>query len=253
MSSNHIVLVTGANRGIGFAIVHSLAIALPSSTFLLGCRDSAKGEAAISDLRSQGITSAIIPVQLDVTDNASVAAAVDTVREKYSKLDVLINNAGYAAIPPDPEKDAEGYRQAFESVYNINVASVALCMALFLPLLRKSSDGRIINISSGRASMQLLTSGAMPPTVSVPYSISKVALNTLTVEMSRYEENKDVMFQVVGPGHCKTEFNGYRGTRDPMEGATVIVECVVRPKGELDNASFWETKGDDRELVRMLW
>ena len=254
MSSNeHVILITGANRGMGFAILESLAIAVPSSTFLLGCRDTGKGELAISNLRSKGITSNIIPVQIDVAGNESVHAAVALVREMYGKLDVLINNAGYGAIPPDPEKDAEGYREAFQVVYDVNVTSVALCMALFLPILRKSSDGRIINVSSGRGSIGISASGKMPPTVSIPYSISKTALNALTVEMSRYEENKGVMFQMISPGHCKTEFNGYRGTRDPMEGANVVVECVVKGRGELENAGFWETRGDARELVRIPW
>ncbi len=246
-------MVTGANRGIRLAILHSLAIATPSSTYFLGCRDTTTGEAAISDLRSQDITSTIIPIQLDVTNDDSVQAGVALVREKYGKLDVHINNAGYATISPDPEKDAEGYRNAFQTVYNVNVTSVALCMALFLPLLRKSSDGRIINVSSGRGSIGINAAGLLPPTTSVPYSISKTALNALTVEMSRYAENKDVVFQTVSPGHCKTALNGFRGPRDPMEGANVIVECVLRSREELENAGFWETDGDSRELLKIPW
>jgi NAD(P)-dependent dehydrogenase (short-subunit alcohol dehydrogenase family) len=93
----------------------------------------------------------------------------------------------------------------------------------------------------------------MPPTVSVPYSISKVTLNALTVEMSRYEENKGVVFVVVSPGHCRTGLNGFRGARDPMEGAGVVVECVIRGFGEVGNAKFWETRGESRELVRVPW
>jgi NAD(P)-dependent dehydrogenase (short-subunit alcohol dehydrogenase family) len=226
---------------------------LPSSTLILGCRDTAKGEAAISDLRSKGVKATTIPLQLDVSSNDSLKTAVEHVQKKLGKLDVLINNAGYATIPPNPSKDADGYRAAFQAIYDVNVTSVALCTALFLPLLRKSPNARVINVSSGRASMQTLASGTMSTTVSMPYSVSKVALNALTVEMSRYEENKGVVFQLVNPGHCKTEFNGYRGTRDPIEGAIVVVECVVRGKEELGNAEFWETKGDGRELVRVPW
>jgi NAD(P)-dependent dehydrogenase (short-subunit alcohol dehydrogenase family) len=252
-SRHHVILITGANRGIGFAVVHSLAMALPSSTLLLGCRDTASGEAAISELRSKGISSTIVSVQLDVTNDDSVKATVGAVAERYGRLDVLINNAGYAAIPPDPGTDAHGYRAAFQSVYDVNVTGVALCMALFLPLLRKSEDARVVNVSSGRASMQILALGEMPPTVSIPYSISKVALNALTVEMSRCEENSGVVFLVVGPGHCKTAFNGYRGVKNPMEGAVVVVECVVRSRGEVGNAAFWETRSSSRELVRVPW
>jgi NAD(P)-dependent dehydrogenase (short-subunit alcohol dehydrogenase family) len=154
MSSNpHTILVTGAHREIGLAILHSLALALPFSTLLLGCRSIPYGEAAISDLRAQGVTSIITPVRLDVTDDDSVRSAVAFVANHYGRLDVLVNNAGCAVIPPDPEIDSQGYRAAFQSVYNVSATSVALCTALFLPLLRKSSDGRVINVSSGRASM----------------------------------------------------------------------------------------------------
>lgn len=254
--SSPIILITGANRGIGLAILHSLAAALPSSTLLLGCRDAVKGEAAISELRSQGIDATIIPLQLDVTSNGSVKGAVELVQQKYTKLDILINNAGYASIPPDPEKDPEGYRTAFQEAYDVNVTSVAVCTSLFLPLLTQSPDARVINISSGRASMQVLMSGTMPPAVSVPYSVSKVALNALTAEMSRLEENRSVMFLLVNPGHCRTAFNGFKGTRDPMEGAVVVVQCVVREReelGGLGTLGFCETKGDSLELVTVPW
>ena len=253
MSYGKITLVTGANRGIGLAVLHSLAIALPQSTFLLGCRDTSKGNTAIADLSSKGIEASITALQLDVTDNTSLHTAVQQIESIHGRLDVLVNNAGYAAIPPDPQKDAAGYRESFQTVYDTNVTGVALCTSLFLPLLRKSRDGRVINVSSGRGSIALSAAGLVPPTVSMPYSISKTALNALTVEMARDEANKEVMFQMVGPGHCKTAFNGYRGTREPMEGANVVVECVVRPKEQLENAGFWETKGESRELVRIPW
>lgn len=252
-SQPQIILVTGANRGIGLAVIHSLAIALPSSTLLLGCRELAKGEATTSNLRAQGITSTIHHVKLDVTNDDSVKSAVDFATREFGSLDVPINNAGCAFIPPDPDTDPQGYRTAFQSVYDVNVTSVAFCTALFLPLLRKSPDGRVINVSSGRASMQILTSGEMPPTVSFSCSISKVALNALTVETSRYEENRGVLFAVVAPGHCRTGLNGWSGKRDPMEGARVVVECVRREREEVGNAMFWETRGAGRELVSVPW
>jgi NAD(P)-dependent dehydrogenase (short-subunit alcohol dehydrogenase family) len=71
----------------------------------------------------------------------------------------------------------------------------------------------------------------MPPTVSIPYSVSKTALKALTLEMAKFPENEGVQFHVIGPGHCETEFNGFRGTRDPLEGANVVVELVNAEKG----------------------
>jgi NAD(P)-dependent dehydrogenase (short-subunit alcohol dehydrogenase family) len=209
MSSQRVVLITGANRGTGFAILQALALRSPSDQYLLGCRDLSKGEAAIQDLRKLGIKSLVNPIQIDVTSDESLRAAVQTVESKFGRLDVLVNNAGAAVIPSAP--DFSDYRSAFSTVYDTNVTSVAVTMQLFLPLLRKSPSGIIINISSGRGSLGISSLGKMPPTVSIPYSISKTALNALTLEMAKFPENDGVQFHVIGPGNCKTEFNGSRG------------------------------------------
>jgi NAD(P)-dependent dehydrogenase (short-subunit alcohol dehydrogenase family) len=89
----------------------------------------------------------------------------------------------------------------------------------------------------------------MPSTVSIPYSVSKTALNALTLEMAKFPENEGVQFHVIGLGHCKTEFNGFRGLRDPLEGANVVVELVNAEKGTVPNAGFWQTEGASKETV----
>jgi len=90
MSSNRVVLVTGANRGIGFAIVETLALRSPSDQYLLGCRDISKGEAAIQELRKLSIKSPIDAIQIDVTSDESLRAAVRTVESRFGHLDVLV-------------------------------------------------------------------------------------------------------------------------------------------------------------------
>ena len=249
-----VILVTGANRGIGFAIIQAIASRpeTTKSTILLGCRDLGKGQEAAEQLRGFGLTSAVLPVVIDITSDSSIRDAVQTVAENYGHLDVLINNAGYGAIPS--AGDFSDWREIYIKVYDVNITSVALTTQLFLPLLRKSSDGgRVINISSGRGSISLSASGILPPSVSIPYCLSKTALNMLTVEMSRDPANKDVEFQLAGPGHCKTAFNGFRGTRDPLEGANVVVELVKSEKGTYRNAGFWETKGASLDLIEIPW
>jgi NAD(P)-dependent dehydrogenase (short-subunit alcohol dehydrogenase family) len=252
---NRVILVTGANRGIGQAIVQALALNKETlhSTFLLGCRDPTNGEKAIEELRSLGVTSAIVLLALDVSSDATIQHAVQTVEEKYAHLNVLVNNAGYAAIPS--ADDIPSWRGVYGKVNDVNVTSVALMTQLFLPLLRKApgGGGKVINVSSARGSTSLSANGTLPPTVSIPYSVSKAALNMLTVEMSRDPANKDVEFQLVSPGHCKTAFNGYRGTRDPVEGANVVVKLVKAEKGMYKNAGFWETKGASLDLVEIPW
>jgi len=254
MPDQRVILVTGANRGIGFAIVQALGSnpATANSILLLGCRDLKNGEDAAKQLRDLGVVSQVIPTPIDVTSDSSIQNAVQVVDKQYGHLNVLINNAGHAAIPS--ATDTSDWREAYTKVLDVNVTSVALTTQLFLPLLRKAPEGgKAINVSSGRGSISLSAGGSLPPSVSIPYCISKTALNMLTVEMSRLPANKAVEFQVVGPGHCKTAFNGYRGTRDPLEGANVIVELVKAEKGKYKNAGFWETKGVSLDLVEIPW
>ncbi|KAK4942289.1 hypothetical protein LTR10_017895 [Elasticomyces elasticus] len=241
-----VILVTGANRGIGLAIIQALA-SHPQTT-----KDMKKGEEAIQELRSKGITSVVQPVTIDVTSDMSIRNAVNVVQEQHGQLDVLVNNAGYAVIPS--ASDFSDWRGLYAAVYDINVTSVALTMAHFLPLLRQSPHGgRVINVSSARGSTTLSSSGLLPSTVAIPYSVSKAALNLLTVEMSRDAANKDVEFQLVSPGHCKTALNNYRGVRDPLEGANVVVGLVTAEKAQYKNAGFSETKGASMDLVEIPW
>lgn len=247
-----VILCTGANRGIGFAIIQALANhpQTTSSILLLGCRNADKGTEAVQELRKKGITSSVQPLVIDVTSDVSIQDAIAVVRRQYGRLDVLVNNAGYAAIPS--ASDHSDWREIYTRVYDTNVTSVALVMQHFLPLLRESA-GKIINISSARGSTSLASGRVLPPTVSIPYCVSKAALNLLTVEMSRQSANENVEFQLVSPGHCKTAFNGYRGTRDPLEGANVVVGLVTAEKGTFKNSGFWETKGGSMDLVEIPW
>lgn len=246
-----VILVTGANRGIGFAIVKSLAqhAQLPSSSsaILLGCRDFNAGVRACNELGNSGIHN-VEPLQIDVTSDASIRDAIGKVEDTYGQLDVLINSAGYAAIPAE---DMSDLRQTYQIIYNVNVTSVAITSYLCLPLLRRSPHGgKVIQVGSARGSLHLNATDALPPTASAAYSVSKAALNMLTVDMARAPENKDVEFQIANPGHCKTAFNGYKGTRSPEEGAIAVVELVL---GERRETKMWQTIGASRELIVMPW
>jgi NAD(P)-dependent dehydrogenase (short-subunit alcohol dehydrogenase family) len=146
-------------------------------------------------------------------------------------------------------------RDSFNATFNANVTSVAAVTSVFLPLLRLSSNPRVIHVSSGRASLQRSTGGKLPPTAAVSYSISKVALNALTIEQQKTENARaaedgvKVDFYTVNPGHCKTAFNGWRGLKDPLDGAEVIVRLVMAVKGEWKAGSFLEfEEGKMREV-----
>jgi len=243
MAPSKVILVTGANRGIGFAIIQSLAKAQPENTYLLGVRTISSGEEAISQLRALSLTANLETIQLDVTSDEQIRAAVEKVREDYGRLDVLINNAAFAA---NPKEDLSDFRQIYQKVFDANITSVALLTQHFLPLLKASPDPRVINISSSRASVAQVTKGTNPPTACIPYSVSKTALNMVTFEMAKVE--KEVLFYVVSPGHCKTAFNGFRGLRDPVDGARVVVELVGAAR-EKFAGGFWEFEEGEMRVV----
>jgi NAD(P)-dependent dehydrogenase (short-subunit alcohol dehydrogenase family) len=115
-----------------------------------------------------------------------------------------------------------------------------------MPLLNASDDARIINVSSARASVTLQTTGKLPPTASIPYSISKTALNILTLELSKLHEN--IKFYSVSPGHCRTELNDFTGSKDPLDGAKVIVDLVTSNRDEYE-AGFWQHEGGKMSQV----
>lgn len=129
---------------------------------------------------------------------------------------------------------------------------------MFDPLLRKSTAPKVINVSSGRASMARSSNGKLPPTAIVPYSISKVGLNALTLEQIKGEQvgkaegrrSTVIDFYVANPGHCKTAFNGYKGSKDPLDGARVVVELAAAEKGRWE-PGFWEYETEG--MVQVPW
>jgi NAD(P)-dependent dehydrogenase (short-subunit alcohol dehydrogenase family) len=132
-----------------------------------------------------------------------------------------------------------------------------------------SSAPKVINISSGRASLSLSSAGELPPTASVSYSVSKAGINALTVEMQKGEDERwdgevvgerggrgygRISFWAVNPGFCRTAFNGYRGTRDPVEGAEVVVRLVLDEEGLYGKRGFWQwDKGEEGGMKMVPW
>lgn len=156
---------------------------------------------------------------------------------------VLINNAGIASRIAEDNSD---FREVYQRIMNTNVTSVGLISTLFLPLLKESKDPRIVNVSSARGSLTLVTTGKNPPSAVIPYSVSKAALNLLTVEMSH--AHTDVEFYAVNPGWCKTGFNGFKGPRDPLEGAHSAAELALAPQGQY-KSGFWAWENNAMEEV----
>ncbi|KAI3335312.1 NAD(P)-binding protein [Ustulina deusta] len=246
-----VILITGANRGIGFAIAQAISISLPTSTVLIGCRDVNLGQEAIKRLQMNGVTATFHTIPLDIESDASIAAATAIVSEKFGKLDILINNAIKLDISSSTE--IEELRKTSNSNFNNAVTSNNIITRAFVPLLRKASWPRVIMISSTRGSIQKNANRELPPTLSIDYCVVKAALNMLAVQLQVAEdgndENNKITFWVASPGHCKTGFNGFKGHKDPLEGAEVVLRLLQSKRGELRGATFWEfEEGEFREV-----
>ncbi len=208
-------LITGANKGIGFAAARGLA--QQGFTVYLGARDDFRGEEAAQSLRKEGFDARF--VQLDVADDASVAAAVKQVENDFDCLDVLVNNAGIAIeggrglleVTPDE------FRNTFET----NVLGVLRVSQGFWPLLQRSESPRLINVSSSLGSLHEMTN-QYPG-----YSTSKTAVNALTRQFAGLGEGK-VSVNSICPGWVKTDLGGGSGgNRTPEQGAAIIIQLAT--------------------------
>jgi len=239
------ILVTGGNTGIGYFLIEHL-LATGSYHVLMGARNPSKAAAAIEKLKAENPSidpSLIEPLDLDVTSDASIAAAAKTVEEKFGKLDILVNNAGISRTA-----EGDGLRENMVGIYNTNVASVAIMTNTFAPLIIKSTapapGRRIVNIGSGLGSIASAGTGEIPyMDIYVPYTVSKTALNMLTVQSRMKWEG--VTFVVTGPGYCATNLNGFQGPRDPRDGAKIVFGHVTGGTNEEMNGKYFE---DGREF-----
>jgi NAD(P)-dependent dehydrogenase (short-subunit alcohol dehydrogenase family) len=224
MATQRVALVTGANKGIGRAIVAGLAGR--GFTVYLGARDAERGEAAAAGLRPQGD---VRFVPLDVTAQADVDAAVKRVEGDCGHLDVLVNNAGVSTLnhrpldhlPVPTEETPEDLR----FVYETNVFAVVRMINAFLPLLERSPAGRIVNVTSKRGSIG--EEGAWAGQPSMAYSSSKTALNAVTVHYARALAGTPIKVNGAAPGFVATDFNSFRGIRTPEEGAAVAIRLAT--------------------------
>ena len=217
---NMVALVTGAYRGIGLEVARQLAGR--GYTVALTARDPAKAETAARALNGQGLEG-VVPAQLDVTDGRSVEAARRFVEERFGRLDVLVNNAAvlYDSWQRAEEADLKTVREAFETN---TLGPWRVCQA-FIPLLRKSPRGRIVNVSSESGSLSSM--GAGTPA----YGVSKAALNALTRMLADELRGARVLVNSVCPGWVATEMGGSEAPRTPEEGAAGVVWAATLPDG----------------------
>jgi NAD(P)-dependent dehydrogenase (short-subunit alcohol dehydrogenase family) len=220
-----IALVTGANKGIGKEISRQLAA--KGILVLMGARDRERGEAAVSDLRAQGLPVEFIPI--DVTSEASVDRAAAEVESRHARLDILVNNAGIALDwYPGSQLTVEVLQDPFET----NVFGVFRVTQALLPLLKKSKHGRIVNLSSGLGSLTRNAASDGSLTIRnmlLAYCSSKAALNMMTIQLAQELKDAGIKVNSANPGFTATDMNQHRGPRTVEQGAATPVRLAMLP------------------------
>lgn len=216
-------LVTGANKGIGFETARQLA----QRGFIvwLGCRDEGRGVAAARALSKDGD---VRFVRLDVTDDESVRAAASHVEREMGALDVLVNNAGIFVF--DGEGAVSTVRlDTMRRTFEVNLFGVLRVTQAFLPLVRKSSAGRVVNVGSTLGSIATLVApnSFLRERPAVGYSVSKTALSSVTAWLAVELRDTAIKVNVVCPGYNATDLNNHLGTQPPSEGAKVVVHAAT--------------------------
>jgi|SRR5690625_1015333 len=237
MAEHPVALVTGANKGLGMETARQLLDR--GMTVVMASRDLQRGRAAAKQLCADG---AAMPVQLDVTDSASVDAVADRLRSEYGRLDVLVNNAGTVV-----DRLAVGTTEAeMRHTFEVNVFGVVTVIHATLPLLCASAAPRIVNVSSTTASLGLTSGGTDfggDADYRMAYSSSKTALNMLTVQyahaFAKDPGQSHIKINSATPGYTATDLTKHRGTRTVEQGAQIIVELATQaddgPTGEFFN------------------
>ena len=221
-----IALITGANKGIGFATARQLAVR--GMTVLVGARDEARGEQAAQTLRGEGADARFLA--LDVTSDESVRQAAERIAAGFGRLDVLVNNAGIAR-GDRTGRPSETTRQTLREVYETNEFGPDALTNPVLPLLRQAPAARIVNVSSEVGSIASMTDPASPmwPTASIPYPSSKSALNMITAMYAKELQGTPMKVNAANPGYCATDLNGRSGFRTPEQGAEISVHLATLP------------------------
>ena len=214
-----ITFITGANKGLGYETARRLLEV--GQTVVVGARDTERGAAAAATLGAR-----FVPI--DVTDDASVAAAVADVAVHEGAVDVLINNAGVAG----PYGDAGDLTGAdATAVFDVNVVGVVRTTTAFLPLLRRSADPVIINVSSGMGSLEATHDPArVESTAIVPlYAASKAAVTMLTTQYAK--AFPDIRINAADPSFTATDLNANSGTQTVAEGTDSVVALATEKPG----------------------
>lgn len=218
------VLVTGANKGIGFEVAKQMA---ELGYFVyLGCRNEQNGQEAISSLKKMNLENVEL-LQIDVSDLASVKKAATALASKIDALDILINNAAIAGGQPQTISACDV--SMLKDIFNTNYFGTIQTTQEMLPLLEKAKQPVIVNVSSELGSLAMQTSEGRNPNWNNfdAYASTKTALNTFTILLAHAFKNTKIRINSVTPGFTATDLNGFTGFKTAAQGAKPIVRLAV--------------------------
>ncbi|MDC2960228.1 SDR family oxidoreductase [Streptomyces gilvifuscus] len=214
-------LVTGANKGIGFAVAQGLGAL--GFTVAVGARDDDRRAEAVARLRAAGVDA--FGVALDVTSDGSAAEAAAVVERTAGRLDVLVNNAGISGRIDGGVQDPTTLDlDVVRTVLDTNVFGVVRVTNAMLPLLLRATSPRVVNMSSNMGSLTLQTGPVM-----AAYAPSKSMLNSLTTQYARRLADTRVIVNACCPGYVATDFTGFNAPRTPEQGAAIAIRLATLP------------------------
>ncbi|ROT38947.1 short chain dehydrogenase [Sodiomyces alkalinus F11] len=246
MAPNRVILVTGANSGIGYDTSYALAAASANNHVIMGCRSLTKGTKALEELQARKPAGTLSLLELDVSTDESIASAVEKITADHGVLDVLVNNAGI--IFPR----AESRRAALAETMNVNAFGPLLLAEALLPLLKKSEDPRIINVSSGLGSIseRLVPDQFGSDITAENYRMSKAAMNMATACLYMNNRAWGVKVWSFCPGYVVTNLSGEedrenrvkQGAESSETSAVGILE-IVEGKRDAEVGTFIQRRG----------
>ncbi|KAJ5213457.1 Short-chain dehydrogenase/reductase SDR [Penicillium cf. viridicatum] len=246
-----LILITGANQGLGFATAQQLA-STGQYNLLIGARSQEKAEEAIKKLQESSVDISLTSIIIDLDEDESITAAAKFVQDRFGSLDILINNAGINRSSNPNATLRETYREVFET----NVFGVAVMTATFLPLLRASKyhDRRIVNVTSGLGQIGIAHSPTSEYSAKIwelpVYRSSKSAINMISAVDAVSLEKENILCIVAVPGYCRTNFGGGQGVKSAEEGARPIVRAATEGN---PNELFGKLVDDENTLVEFGW
>ena len=236
--NKRVALVTGGNRGIGYAIGRSLA--QRGITVILGVRDPGKGAAACSRLQGEDLD--VNFELLDVTDEDSLQTAVKHIQTQFGRLDILVNNAGILIDGAENALDIS--RSTIEKTLQTNVMGPLMLCQNCVALMKAGGYGRIVNMSSALGSLsEMVDPDSAYDGVGAPaYRLSKVALNAVTTLIAKEVRGENILVNSASPGWVRTDMGGDQAPLTPEQGADTPVWLATLPDGGPTGGLFRERR-----------